>query len=310
VEDPTVVGEELLPRLVRSTAASLHLSYVAVRLEDGTAVEHGTPGGSVEELPLTYAGARVGTMGVVSPTGPLRRGTRVRLDRLAGQVAVAAHSVLLANHLRASREEAVGAREEERRRLYRDLHDGLGPSLAALALTVEVARESLDADPGRTGRLLDRALPALRGTVSEVRSVVHGLRPPALDDLGLVGAVHELAGSFAGPGLRVRVETDGDMGGLPAATEVATYRIVAEALTNASRHADAREVVLSLRREGDHVQVSVEDDGRGLSADDSPGIGLASMASRAEEAGGTFRVQRGSRGRGTLVHAVLPAVAT
>lgn len=309
VEDPTVVGDQLLPRLVGSTAGSLHLPYVAVRLEDGTCVEHGEPAAVAEELPLTYAGSRVGTMAVATGGAPLRRRTRDRLDRLAEQVAVAAHSVLLAHHLQASREEAVGAREEERRRLYRDLHDGLGPSLAALALNVEVARASLDQDPARTAALLDRALPTLKATVAEVRSVVHGLRPPALDDLGLTGAVRELAGSFAGPRLTVRVEADGDMDGLAAATEVATYRIVAEALTNASRHAGATEVVLRLRREGDRVLVSVEDDGRGVAADSVPGVGLASMASRAEEVGGSLGVVPGPRGRGTVVQAVLPAVA-
>ena len=309
VDDPVVVGDQLLPRLVGSAATSLHLPYVAVRLEDGTCVEHGEPVAVAEELPLTYAGGRVGTMAVATSGGPLRRRTRDRLDRLAVQVGVAAHSVLLAHHLQASREEAVGAREEERRRLYRDLHDGLGPSLAALALNVEVARESLDTDPARTAALLDRALPTLQATVAEVRSVVHGLRPPALDDLGLTGAVRELAGAFAGPRLTVRVEADGDMAGLPAATEVATYRIVAEALTNASRHADASEVVLTLRREGDRVLVSVEDDGRGVAADSVPGVGLASMASRAEEVGGSLGVVTGPRGRGTVVQADLPAVA-
>jgi signal transduction histidine kinase len=309
VEDPVVVGDQLLPRLVDSVATSLHLPYVAVRLEDGTCVEHGEPAEVAEELALTYAGGRVGTLSVATGGGPLRRGARSRLDRLAVQLGVAAHSVLLAHHLQCSREEAVGAREEERRRLYRDLHDGLGPSLAALALNVEVARETLDTDPARTAALLDRALPALQATVAEVRSVVHGLRPPALDDLGLIGAVRELAGAFGGPRLEVRIEADGDMDGLPAATEVATYRIVAEALTNASRHADASEVLLTLRREGDRVLVSVQDDGCGVAADSVPGVGIASMASRAEEVGGSLGVVAGPRGRGTVVRAVLPAVA-
>jgi signal transduction histidine kinase len=105
------------------------------------------------------------------------------------------------------------------------------------------------------------------------------------------------------------VEADGAMDDLPAATEVATYRIVAEALTNASRHADASEVVLTLTRQGDRVHVSIQDDGRGVAADSMPGIGLASMASRAEEVGGSLGVAAGPRGRGTVVRAVLPAVA-
>ena len=309
VEDPLVVGDQLLPRLVGSAATSLHLPYVGVHLEDGTRVEHGEAVDATDVLPLVYAGRQVGTMAVASGARRLRPRTRDRLARLADQVAVAAHSVLLAHHLQASREEAVAAREEERRRLYRDLHDGLGPSLAALALNVEVARELLDAAPERSAVLLDRAVPALKATVSEVRSVVHGLRPPALDDLGLTGAVRELAAGFAGPRLAVRVEAPDDLTGLPAATEVATYRIVAEALTNASRHAGATEVVLTLRRRGDRVLVSVEDDGRGVAPDSVPGVGLASMASRAEEVGGRLGVTPGARGRGTVVRADLPAVA-
>lgn len=308
-EDPTTVGEELLPELVGSTARSLHLPYVAVRLADGTLVEHGRPGPEPEELPLTYAGRPVGSLLAVPRGGSLDRRTLARLDRLATQVAVAAHSVLLGHALRASREEAVGAREEERRRLYRDLHDGLGPSLAALALNVEVARDSLATEPERTALLLDRALPRLKAAVGEVRTVVHGLRPPALDDLGLRGAVEELAAAFAGPGLVVRVESDADLSGLPAATEVATYRIVAEALNNVSRHARAGQVVVTMVRSGDEVHVSVEDNGRGLTPGIAPGLGLASMTGRAEEAGGRLGVGPGAEGRGTSVRAVLPAVS-
>lgn len=308
-EDPTTVGEELLPDLVGSAARSLHLPYVGVRLADGTVVEHGSRPGVVEDLPLTYAGARVGSL-LAAPRGAgLDRRTRERLARLADQVAVAAHSVLLGHALRTSREEAVGAREEERRRLYRDLHDGLGPSLAALALNVEIARDSLATQPERTALLLDRVLPRLRAAVGEVRTVVHGLRPPALDDLGLRGAVEELAAGFAAPGLTVRVESDSDLSGLPAATEVATYRIVAEALNNVSRHAGASQVVVRMVRNGGEVHVDVEDDGRGLAPGISPGLGLASMTGRAEEAGGRLGVGPGTEGRGTSVRAVLPAVS-
>ncbi len=312
-EDPETVTDRLLPHLVASTARSLHLPHVGVVLSDGTTVEHGRRGERAEELALTYAGTSVGSLVATPRAGGLDGRTRSRLERLADQVAVAAHSVLLASQLRRSREEAVGAREEERRRLFNDLHDGLGPSLAALALTVEVARDSLATDPDRTGALLDRALPRLRSTVEEVRSVVHGLRPPALDDLGLEGALRELAAGFAGPALAVRIECDpgpGELAGLPAATEVATYRIVAEALTNASRHAQAGSVVVRVRRDGDEVRVEVEDDGRGLDPHDVAGLGIASMTGRAEEAGGRLGVGPGVEGRGTAVRAVLPAAAS
>ena len=308
VEDQESLAEEVLPQLLGPTVRTLRLKHASVELADGSEVVHGCRGATVERLPLVYGGQAVGTL-VVTPGRALSRPDRRRLDRLADQVAVAAHSALLARGLRGSREQLVTAREEERRRLYRELHDGLGPSLAALALNVEIAREYLDTDTDRTRALLDRVLPRLRSTVSEVRAVVHGLRPPALDDLGLAAAVRELAGGFAGPRLSVRVEGDGDLACLPAATEVATYRIVAEALNNATRHADASEVVVRLSRSGDEVRVSVEDDGRGWGGGVGRGIGVASMTGRAEELGGRFGVSPGADGRGTTVHAVLPAVA-
>lgn len=307
--DPEVVGEQLLPRMVASVATSLGLGYVGVELADGTRTEHGVPPTDPETRELRYGGAMVGTMTVGASGSPLSRRTRSRLDRLADQVAVAAHTLLLSHRVHASREEAVGAREEERRRLYQDLHDGVGPALAAVALNVEVARESLATDPDRAGVLLDRVVPALNATVGEVRSVVHGLRPPALDDLGLATALRELASSFAGPRLQVRAVLEDDLSGLPAATEVATYRIAAEALHNASRHAGADEVVLRVRREDDRVLVSVEDDGRGMQPDHVPGVGIASMTSRAEEVGGRLGVSVGHHGRGTLVEAELPAAS-
>jgi two-component system NarL family sensor kinase len=305
-QDPSTVAEQLLPELVGSAATSLHLPYVGVVLVDGTGVHHGTRESPVEELPLRYAGNDVGRL-VVSPAGAtLDRRTRSRLTLLAGQVSVAAHSVLLAHALSASREEAVRAREEERRRLYRDLHDGLGPALAALALNVEAAREALGRDHERTAALLDRVLPRLKATVSEVRGVVHGLRPEALDDLGLTAAVGELAAGFTGPRLSVRLEAEHDMSGLPAATEVAAYRIVAEALSNVSRHAQARHAVVTMVRDGEEMHLNVQDDGRGLGPGSVAGIGLASMTRRAQEVGGRLGVGPGVGGRGTSVFAVLP----
>jgi signal transduction histidine kinase len=231
------------------------------------------------------------------------------LDRLARQVAVAAHGVVLAHEVARSREHVVSVREEERRRLYRDLHDGLGPSLAALALTVETARDAVPDDPARATDLLDRTLPRLRGTIDDVRGVVNGLRPPALDDLGLAGAVRELATRFGGA-LDVRVLAGEPGGGLAAATEVAAYRIVAEALANASRHAGASQVAVRLSREGAVLRVTVTDDGRGIGPDArEDGVGLASMRERAEEIGGGCELGV-PPGGGTEVRAWLPVGAS
>jgi signal transduction histidine kinase len=303
------IDELMLPALVAAAVRSLHLQAASVELVDGTRTAFGTPGAPTEEVALAYGGSRVGTLTVTARGGGLGRSDRARLARVARQAGVAAHTLVLANAVRTSREQIVAAREEERRRLYRDLHDGLGPSLAALALNVELARDLAASDPAGAVGLLDKAVPRMKEAVGEIRTVVHGLRPPALDDLGLAGAVRELAAGFAGPGLDVRVEGDDALDGLPAATEVATYRIVAESLANAARHAGATRVLVSLTRAGDEVRVVVTDDGQGLAHDRRPGVGLASMTDRAAEAGGRLGVGAGAGGRGTVVEAVLPAVA-
>ena len=293
--DPVVVGEQLLPRLVASVATSLDLDHVGVELADGSRFEHGAAADEVEERPLRYGGAAVGTMTVGTSAGTLSRRTRARLDRLADQVGVAAHTVLLSHRVHASREEAVGAREEERRRLYRDLHDGLGPSLAALALQRR-GGPGVAAGGPRPGRRPARPggpgpqRHGRRGALRRARAEAERTGRP-----GSGGGLRELAASFAGPRLRVRTVLEDDLTGLSAATEVATYRIAAEALHNASRHAGADEVVLRARREDGRVLVSVEDDGQGMRPDHVPGVGIASMTSRAEELGGRARPHHRTR---------------
>jgi len=305
--DAATVGDRVLPELLAAVVRTLRLRHAAVELVDGTRVSEGSAGDAVETLPLVYTGRTVGAL-VVTPRGDgLGRGDRLLLARLARQVAVAAHALVLAHEVARSREHVVAVREEERRRLYRDLHDGLGPSLAALALTVETARDVVPEEPDRAVALLDRALPRLRGTIDDVRAVVNGLRPPALDDLGLAGALTELATRFgAGPEVVVDVEVDD---GLAAATEVAAYRIVAEALANATRHAAAARVTVRVRRDGRLLRLAVTDDGRGIGPDArEDGVGLVSMRARAEEIGGGLVIDA-SPGGGTRVRAWLPVGA-
>jgi signal transduction histidine kinase len=310
VQDDATVAEQVLPEVVEALARALRLPYVAVQLADGTEVARGRPSADVVEQPLVYAGTEVGRLVVARRAGArgAGRGRRV-LEVLAEQAAVAVHTVVLARDVRRSRELAVGAREEERRRLYRDLHDGLGPSLAALALQVETARDLVGEDAGRAGRLLDQVRAHLKETVAEVRGVVHGLRPPALDDLGLPEAVRELARRFDGAtAVDVAMDLDGALGDgapeLPAAVEVAAYAIVGEALANAARHAAARRASVRLQRREGWLVVEVADDGRGFPVDARPGVGLVSMRRRAEELGGTLEV--GSAAPGTVVSARLP----
>jgi signal transduction histidine kinase len=223
-QDDTTVSEQVLPDVVAAVARSLRVPYAALVLADGSAVEAGRSGGAVEQLPLTYAGQQVGRLLVTPRPGGLTRRDRAALATLASQAGVAVRTVALAREVRRSREDTVAAREEERRRLYRDLHDGLGPSLAALALQVEAARHLVGSQPDRADSLLVGVLRHLRGTVDEVRVVVHGLRPPALDDLGLVQALRELGGRFRSDSLQVDVDVT-DVEGAAAAVEVATYSV-------------------------------------------------------------------------------------
>ena len=230
------------------------------------------------------------------------------LEDLARQAGVAVHAARLTADLRRSRERLVTAREEERRRLRRDLHDGLGPRLAAQTLKVGAARSLYPGDPTAADELLTELEADMDATLNEVRRLVHNLRPPALDQLGLIGALRDVAERYEpGPatgGLSISIRAPEELPSLPAAVEVAAYRIVQEALTNVVRHAHAGscEIRLSV---GDELELEITDDGVGLPADHRSGVGLSSMAERAVELGGTCIVEPSSLG-GTRVLARLP----
>ena len=309
------VDPESMPRVVVDAVAdALRLPYVGLEL--GTAptaqlaAERGTRPASVVERVLTFQGQPVGRL-VVAPRGPaepLSTSDLRLLDDLARQVGVAAHAALLTEDLRASRERLVTAREEERRRLRRDLHDGLGPALAAIGMRAGAAESVVATDPDRAAALLAELQAEVTAAVADVRRLVDELRPPAIDEVGLVGALRLAAdrlGSTGPPTLVV--ESEGRLPDLPAAVEVAAYRIGTEAMTNAVRHAGA--AVCSLRLVGgSDLTVVVEDDGRGLPAERRAGVGLASMRERAAELGGECRVEA-RPGGGTRVVARLPLAA-
>jgi signal transduction histidine kinase len=223
------------------------------------------------------------------------------------QAAAAARAARLADELQHSREQLVTAVADERRRLRRDLHDGLGPTLAAVASRIDTARITARRDPAAADEVLVAARADVTGMLAEVRRLVHGLRPPALDEVGLVGAVRQQA-SAVGPGLEVDVEATGDLTALPAAVEVAAYRIVAEALTNVERHAGARHAHVRLHRDASEVVVEVTDDGTGIAAGTPAGVGLVSLRERAEELGGRCEVLDAHPG--TRVRARLPLPAS
>lgn len=201
----------------------------------------------------------------------------------------------------------MAAREEERRRLRRDLHDGLGPALAGVALGLDGLRRRLGDDRSLTHRA-EQLRGQLRDAVGEVRHIVEGLRPLSLDELGLAGAVERLV-STDGDRPRISVDFDGPIPALPAAVEVAAYRIVAEAVTNALRHAAADAVVVRLRIHDSDLDITVSDDGRGFGTESVSGVGLQSMHERAAEVGGDLQLRSTTDG-GTSVVARLPVEAT
>jgi signal transduction histidine kinase len=203
----------------------------------------------------------------------------------------------------------VTAREEERRRLRRDLHDSLGPSLGAVTLRIETARNLARRDPAEADRLLEAAVDDVAAVIADVRRLVHDLRPPALDELGLVRAIEQQARGLESPGLQVEVDGSGLAGvDLPAAAEVAAFRIASEALNNVVRHAGATRCTVTLAvagAGGRDLEVQVRDDGRGIPAGVAAGVGMLSLRERAAELGGSSEVVC-PPGGGTLVRAVLP----
>jgi signal transduction histidine kinase len=256
------------------------------------------------ELPLVFAGERIGR--IIVATGPDRVLTvleRRLLAELSRQVASAAHAVSLAGDLARSRERLVAATEEERRRLRRDLHDGLGPALAGVVLGLQRTRARLVTDPAAAQAQLDDLTRQVQDAVADVRRLVYGLRPPAVDELGLIGAIREQAQAMGS--VEVHGVVDGD---LPAAVEVAAYRIALEAMTNALRHGGARWCRVGLELNG-ALHLVIEDDGVGLPEQFRAGVGITSMRERASELGGSWSISRRDPS-GTTVRAVLPVAAS
>jgi len=316
-----------LETIVETVAQALKLPYSAIALKEGerfvAAAEFGTADGEPIVLPLTHHSEEVGRL-VLSPRSPGEEFSSADLkllEDLARQAGAAAHAARLTADLQRSRERLVTAREEERRRLRRDLHDGLGPTLGGLTLGLDAARSSLAQDPKTADAVLAELKSQTRDAVTDVRRLVHGLRPPALDDLGLVAAIQQQAARHGtldygpvggtshanGTVFSVKAVEGDSLSPLPAAVEVACYRIAQEAITNVSRHAGARNctVRVSPDERGGELQLEVRDDGLGISEDRRAGVGLSSMRERAEELCGMLTVGPVSTG-GTRVLARLP----
>ncbi|GHF62873.1 signal transduction histidine kinase [Deinococcus metalli] len=312
----TVQPAQLLPTIALTVAGALRLPRVEVHDGAGHVAASGedAPLGQAQVYRLEAPDQASGEAAVagelrVWPRGP--EGFTVSETELLGalsrQAGLAVHSARLDLDVQRAREALVYAREEERRRLRRDLHDGLGPALAGVTWGLSAARSQLASDPAAAAGLLERLEHETQTMVTDVRRLVDELRPPALDDLGLGGVLRERVLSRLSatrPDLHVSAQLPHSLPALPAAVEVAALRIAEEALTNAARHAHASAVQFSVDATPALLTLRVQDDGRGLPAAVVPGVGLASMRERAGELGGHVTVQSGPDG--TCVTAVLP----
>jgi two-component system NarL family sensor kinase len=291
--------EQVLPAIATTVAGALKLDFVRVRAgrPDADAVrtvEQGTPAPTTEEFPLTHRGEQVGTL-VVGGPGALRGSRRALLEDLARQAGPAVHSVVLTEELHTSRERTIAVLEEERSRIRRDLHDGLGPVLTGVLLKAEAARNLVVPEPARARELMTDVSEQTRSVVDEIRRLVYGLRPPNLDQLGLRTALEGYVERLADGSPAVALELPPDLPRLAPAVEVAAYRIVTEALANVVRHSRAASAHARLWLEDESLHLEVCDDG---ATGDSwvPGVGLTSMRERTEQLGGGFAAAGSSSG--------------
>lgn len=304
--ETALTPEALLPSIVETVAQTLKVPYVALRIEgfdrltrwpEGLTAAHPvtlSPSHLVS-FPLIFQSENLGYLQVAprAPAEAFSAADRRLLEQIAQQAAPAVHAYRLTADLQRSRERIVTAREEERRRLRRDLHDGLGPTLASQALKLEAALEAVENQPATARAQLSELKTQTQALVSDVRRLVYDLRPPVLDELGLVSALQEHARRVVPPasGLRVAVHAPENLPPLSAALEVAVYRIALEALTNVVKHAQAHECVIEFSISEWQAQkfltLEIVDDGVGLPQPHHADVGLASMRERAEELGGT-----------------------
>lgn len=290
-----------LADVARTVRSALRLPYAAIRVGGEVVAADGDPTGWTHAVVLRYRGSEVGSLMVGTRRGEQRLGSAdvAVLDLIAVPLASAVRATELYRQLQASRERIVAAREEERRRLHRDLHDGLGPALTGLAFKVDAAANFTETDPPAARRLLAELRTDVREAIADVRRAVEGLRPPMLDEVGLLGALRRQADALP---FAVTLEAPTSLPSLPAAVEVAALRITTEALTNAARHANASAVRVAIHVD-DALHIVVTDDG-GRRGPWPPGVGITSIHERTAELGGVCEC--GPTDAGGRVCATLP----
>jgi signal transduction histidine kinase len=310
--ESSVSAQDVAVVVARTIANALALPHVTVRLDGRVAATVGDDGADgapseLEGFAVQYLGVEVAEILVAPRSGDVALAGRDRdaLARLAATAGPALHGAATLRELSLARERLVITREEERRRLRRDLHDDLAPTLAGLSMRVAAAAALGSIDPARAQRLQTDVQNGLQAAIAQIRQVAYDLRPPVLDDQGLEMAIRDRLATAIDPKLQVDVDVHDLPSALPAAVELAALRIVQEAVTNVRRHARANSCRVALACDGRHLSVEVEDDGCGLASEHVRGLGLRSIDERAAELGGTSRTEA-KVGGGTLVSVLLP----
>jgi signal transduction histidine kinase len=309
--ESTLTQQSILHEIAVSIAHAFKIPFVSIDItknaESVTIAEYGADAGVRSIIPLTVQGETVGrlTLGVSRMDDVLPPNKLAMLDDLVRQVSIAVQAHQLTDELYRSRERLVNAREEERKRLRRDLHDGLGSAIASTVFRLDEALQLWEREPERAKSIVDSTRKQLKETIHDIRRLVYALRPPALDEFGLLFALDELADQFCDGAFEVRMEYAESGFMLHPAIEVAVYRIVQEALTNAHKHAKAERCHITLACADGYVHLDIRDNGIGMNPERRHGVGIRSMRERAEELGGTFALHSRS-GEGTQINVRLP----
>lgn len=311
--DSALAPDSVLQTIVETLAQTLRLPYAAISLLDDAQTPRfvstsSLPASELLRLPLTNQTERVGEL-ILAPRAPgesFSPADMKLINIIAQQAGVAAYTMRLNNDLQKSRERLVTAQEEERRRLRRDLHDGVGPTLASLSQRIDTASELVESDPEKSVRLLKDLKGQVKETIAEIRRLVYALRPPVLDEFGLVSAIREHVAPYSGPnGMTITIDAPEPFPSLPAAVEVAAYRIALEGFTNIVKHTGASACQINIRIMDNALFLDVSDNGQGLPVEKRAGVGFASMRERAAELGGECVIENIPTG-GMRVSARLP----
>lgn len=311
----TLTQDDALIVIVTTVTQALRLPYSSITLagEQYPAASVGDLVGDRVEIPLVDGGSEVGilTVGLRPGRRFLDPGDERLLTELARRAGAAAEAVRLNRELRRSRDEVIAARDEERHRIRRDLHDGLGPALAGVALGIGAAQGAVVSTDPETAELLGQLHREVRGSLEEVRSLVADLRPTVLENEGLSSALTRYCTTVTERSRgTLTVAVSADVPALPAKVETAAYRIALEALTNVTRHSHATLCIVTARVVDSSLELRIVDDGIGVGSAPSSnssrgGLGLHSMSERAREQGGHCMIEPGADG-GTVVEAVFP----